>query len=69
MAELHFSGQVAIITGGARGLGREIAEMLVKNGASVMLFDVDLAQAERTCADLRKVGGGRVDCVQVRLSV
>ena len=65
MAALQFSGQVAIVTGGAHGLGRGIAEMLVKNGASVMLFDVDLAQAEKTCADLRKVAGGRVECVEV----
>ena len=68
MTELQFSGQAAIVTGGAHGLGRGIAEMLVKNGASVMLFDVELAQAEKTCAELRKIGGGQVVCVQVRPS-
>ena len=61
----QFSGQVAIVTGAAQGLGRAIAEMLVRNGASVMLFDLDRAQVEKTCADLNQIGCGKVECVQV----
>ena len=65
MAAQQFSGQVAIITGGAQGLGRAIAETLLRDGASVMLFDLDRAQVEKTCADLKKIGSGKVECLQV----
>ena len=45
-------GRTAVITGGAQGLGRAIAERFVAEGARVVLGDVDLAAAERTAADL-----------------
>ena len=44
MAAQQFTGQVAVATGGAQGLGRAIAEITLRNGASVMLFDLDRAQ-------------------------
>ena len=38
--ELLFQDQVAIVTGGADGLGRGIVAMLLDNGASVAIFDI-----------------------------
>lgn len=35
-----FSDQVAIVTGGVQGLGLAITEMLVDNGAAVVVFDI-----------------------------
>jgi 3-oxoacyl-[acyl-carrier protein] reductase len=37
---MELSGQVAVITGAARGIGREIAQRLASAGASLALFDV-----------------------------
>ncbi len=45
-------GRTAVITGGAQGLGRAIAEHFVREGARVVLGDVDLASAERTAAEI-----------------
>ena len=47
-----FSRQVAIVTGAAQGLGRAIAEMLSKHGASVVLFDMDQSKGEEAAKQL-----------------
>jgi NAD(P)-dependent dehydrogenase (short-subunit alcohol dehydrogenase family) len=41
MSSAELSGQVAIVTGAAYGLGRAIAEKLAANGAAVVLSDID----------------------------
>lgn len=43
---------VAIVTGGARGIGRAIAEQLSKDGYSIAVGDVDLALAKSVAAGL-----------------
>jgi NADP-dependent 3-hydroxy acid dehydrogenase YdfG len=46
------SGQVAVITGGARGIGKETARALVAQGMKVAIGDLDLAATEKTAAEL-----------------
>jgi len=45
-------GQVAVITGGAKGIGLGIATVLRAEGADVVLADTDLAAAEASAAGL-----------------
>lgn len=47
----------AVVTGGARGIGRGIAELLVQRGYAVVLTDVDGAEARRTAAEVGAVEG------------
>ncbi len=54
-----FSEQVAIVTGGARAIGRQISETLASRGAAVEIFDV--AAAEET-VDAIRADGGRAEC-------
>jgi NAD(P)-dependent dehydrogenase (short-subunit alcohol dehydrogenase family) len=48
------SGLSVLITGGAKGLGRAIAEAMLDNGARVTLLDHDRAALERTVSELRE---------------
>jgi NAD(P)-dependent dehydrogenase (short-subunit alcohol dehydrogenase family) len=50
--QYDFSGRVAVITGGAQGIGRAIAERLAAGGARVALWDRDLDLVRRTAAEI-----------------
>ena len=43
MNQIDLTGRVAVITGGAQGIGMAIAERMLRSGASVVLWDVDAA--------------------------
>lgn len=49
---MEINGNVAVVTGGASGMGKEILENLVARGASVAIFDVNRAAGEKIAADL-----------------
>ena len=53
---MQLNDQVAIITGGGRGIGREIALAFVKAGAHVALFDVNQDTLNQTTAELSALG-------------
>jgi len=52
MSERRFEGKVAIVTGGAGGIGRAVAARLVGEGARVTLVDRDEAGLERAAREL-----------------
>jgi 3-oxoacyl-[acyl-carrier protein] reductase len=58
MGELD--GKVAIVTGAARGLGRDYAEYLADDGAAVVLADVNGDGAERSATELERKGASAI---------
>lgn len=54
---MHLKNKVAIITGAASGIGREIAEVYAKEGAKVVIADLDLARAQTVALELKKEYG------------
>ncbi len=47
-----------LVTGGARGMGLEVARLAVERGAHIALWDIDLAALEAAQRTLRKAVGG-----------
>lgn len=54
--EQRFSEQVAIVTGGADGIGKVVAERLAREGAKVTIFDVGAEKSEATCGEFAEAG-------------
>lgn len=52
-----FSGQVAVVTGGARGIGKGAAEAFAESGARVYVVDLDEAAGELVARSIRERGG------------
>jgi len=48
----RLEGKAALITGGARGIGRAFAQAYAREGAVVTVADIDLTRAEATAAEL-----------------
>ena len=57
---MRLSGKVALISGGARGMGAVEAEMFAREGASVVVGDVLEAEGQKTVESIEAAGGAAV---------
>ncbi|MGW7544223.1 SDR family NAD(P)-dependent oxidoreductase [Streptomyces sp. NPDC054770] len=54
---MSLQGKVAVVTGGARGIGQAVATVLAAQGAKVAVWDLDLGGAEKTVTAIQETGG------------
>lgn len=53
---IDLKGKTALVTGGGRGIGREIAMRLAQAGCSVAVSDIDIVTAQSTAKELEALG-------------
>jgi len=64
---MELQNKVALVTGGAQGIGKTISEELVRNGAHVVLGDVNLEGAQATAEAINN-NGGSASAVKIDVS-
>ncbi len=57
---MKLENKVAIVTGGAMGIGKGIAAVFLREGAKVVIADVNRSEGEKAAAELKKDGAGPV---------
>ena len=65
MNKIDLAGRVAVITGGAQGIGYAIAERMLASGASVVLWDVDAGKLAEAKGSLGSGGTVHTDVVEL----
>ncbi len=53
---LKLANKVALVTGAAQGIGKAIALLLARNGADIVVSDVNLEKAEETAKEIQTLG-------------
>ena len=64
----EFQDKVAVITGGASGIGRALAEKCIEEGMKVVLADIEEAALTRTVKELRAKGADNLLAIQTDVS-
>ena len=53
---MKLAGRVALVTGAAQGIGKAVALLLARNGADIVVSDINLEKAEEAANEIKSIG-------------
>jgi gluconate 5-dehydrogenase len=56
LQQFDLTDKVSVVTGGAKGIGRAIAEGFAQAGANVVIADIDVEGCEKACSEIQQLG-------------
>ena len=65
---VDLTGQSVVVTGGGRGIGRAIVDLLSHAGADVVIGDMRIDEARETAKEISAETGGRIEAIEVDVS-
>jgi len=68
MEMFSLAGKTAVVTGGARGIGKVVAQQMAKAGAELAIVDLNGEQAKETATAIEKAEGVKVRAYQCNVT-
>ena len=62
--KMRLEGKAIFVTGGARGIGKSVAEAFAEAGANLAIVDLDIEEAKKTAAELAAENGVKTIAIQ-----
>ena len=62
---MRLEKRVAIVTGGANGIGEAYSKGLAEEGASVVVADIDEKRGKEIASDIEKTGGNQSEAARI----
>lgn len=67
--KMRLDGKVSFVTGGARGIGKAIAQALAEAGSEVALIDIDFEETKKTADQIQRTTGKKMTAVKADVTV
>ena len=64
LEKMRLDGKAIFVTGGARGIGKSVAQAFAEAGANLAIVDIDIEEAKKTAKELEEANGVKAIAIQ-----